>query len=171
MLSISPETASLQSILFFINMTSCSFFSIFMINGIQKPVDQPILGTIMEDKAAAQAGLQVGDRILAINGEKIATWNDLVVTLQKYPDKEITVTAEHQGAVKNYQMTPAYDAQYGRPLIGISPTYEQYQPGVVEAATMGAGYTKYIIFAMIDGLQKIIDRGGAGRCFRSYRRS
>ena len=71
-------------------------------------------------------------------------------------DKEITVTAEHQGAVKNYQMTPAYDAQYGRPLIGISPTYEQYQPGVVEAATMGAGYTKYIIFAMIDGLQKII---------------
>ena len=102
------------------------------------------------------AGLQVGDRILAINGEKIATWNDLVVTLQKYPDKEITVTAEHQGAVKNYQMTPAYDAQYGRPLIGISPTYEQYQPGVVEAATMGAGYTKYIIFAMIDGLQKII---------------
>lgn len=69
------------------------FFSIFMINGIQKPVDQPILGTIMEDKAAAQAGLQVGDRILAINGEKIATWNDLVVTLQKYPDKEITVTA------------------------------------------------------------------------------
>ena len=28
--------------------------------------------------------------------------------------------------------------------------------GVVEAATMGAGYTKYIIFAMIDGLQKII---------------
>ena len=42
------------------------FFSIFMINGIQKPVDQPILGTIMEDKAAAQAGLQVGDRILAI---------------------------------------------------------------------------------------------------------
>lgn len=76
------------------------FFSIFMINGIQKPVDQPILGTIMEEKAAAQAGLQVGDRILAINGEKIATWNDLVVTLQKYPDKEITVTAEHQGAVK-----------------------------------------------------------------------
>ena len=91
------------------------FFSIFMINGIQKPVDQPILGTIMEDKAAAQAGLQVGDRILAINGEKIATWNDLVVTLQKYPDKEITVKAEHQGAVKNYRMTPAYDAQCGRP--------------------------------------------------------
>ena len=31
-------------------------------------------GHDMEDKAAAQAGLQVGDRILAINGEKIATW-------------------------------------------------------------------------------------------------
>lgn len=132
------------------------FFSIFMINGIQKPVDQPVLGTIMADKAAAKAGLQVGDRIISINGEKIVTWNDLVVTLQKYPDKEITVTAEHQGEVKNYQMVPAYDAQYGRPLIGISPKYEHYQPGVAEAAAMGAGYTKHIIFAMIDGLQKII---------------
>ncbi|WP_455652773.1 RIP metalloprotease RseP [Phascolarctobacterium sp.] len=132
------------------------FFSIFMINGIQKTVDQPVLGTIMADKAAAKAGLQVGDRIISINGEKIVTWNDLVVTLQKYPDKEITVTAEHQGEVKNYQMVPAYDAQYGRPLIGISPKYEHYQPGIAEAAAMGAGYTKHIIFAMIDGLQKII---------------
>ena len=75
------------------------FFSIFMINGIQKPVDQPILGTIMEDKRPRRQAAG-SDRILAINGEKIATWNDLVVTLQKYPDKEITVTAEHQGAVK-----------------------------------------------------------------------
>lgn len=132
------------------------FFSIFMINGIQKPVDLPVLGTIMEDKAAAKAGLVAGDRIISINGENIATWNDLVVTLQKYPDKEITVIAEHQGEVKNYQMVPAYDAQYGRPLIGISPKYEQYQPGVMEAAIMGVGYTKHIIFAMVDGLQKII---------------
>ena len=58
----------------FVNELSAAvilFFSIFMINGIQKPVDQPILGTIMEDKAAAQAGLQVGDRILAINGKRL----------------------------------------------------------------------------------------------------
>ena len=132
------------------------FFSIFMINGVQKPVDQPILGAIMADKAAAKAGLVVGDRIISINNEQIVTWNDLVVTLQKYPDKEINVVDEHQGEVKNYKMISAYDAQYGRPLIGISPKYEQHQPGIVEAATMGAGYTKYIIFAMLDGLQKII---------------
>lgn len=50
-----------------------------MINGIQKPVDQPILNTIWKIE---QAAAQVERRRLYsyINGEKIATWNDLVVT-------------------------------------------------------------------------------------------
>lgn len=145
------------------------FFSIFMINGIQKPVDLPVLGTIMEDKAAAKAGLVAGDRIISINGENIATWNDLVVTLQKYPDKEITVIAEHQGEVKNYQMVPAYDAQYGRPLIGISPKYEQYQPGVMEAAHYGCRLYQTYYFCYGRRLTEDHYWCGSGRCCRSYR--
>lgn len=132
------------------------FFAIFMINGVQKPLDTPVLGTVVADKSAAKAGLTVGDRIISINGEKIEKWNDLVVTLQKYPDKEIIVTAEHEGQVQDFKMIPVYDEQYGRPLIGISPKYEQYQPEVGEAFTMGVGYTKYLIVAMVDGLKKII---------------
>lgn len=132
------------------------FSVIFLANGMQKPVDQPILGSVMSGKTAAQAGLVAGDRIISINGENIKTWNDLVVNLQKYPNQEITVIAEHEGLAKDYKMTPFYDEQYGRPLVGISPKYEQYNPGFVESFTMGVGYTKHIIVAMIDGLQKIV---------------
>lgn len=132
------------------------FSVIFLTNGMQKPVDQPILGSVMSGKTAAQAGLVAGDRIISINGENIKTWNDLVVNLQKYPNQEITVIAEHEGLTKDYKMTPFYDEQYGRPLVGISPKYEQYNPGFVESFTMGVGYTKHIIVAMIDGLQKIV---------------
>ena len=35
------------------------FSGIFMINGIEKPVDEPVLGTVITDKAADRAGLKV----------------------------------------------------------------------------------------------------------------
>ena len=49
-----------------------------------------------------------------------------------------------------------FDEQLGRPLIGISPAFVTEKPGVLDSVKMGFGYTKYIIFAMVDGLQKIV---------------
>ena len=110
----------------------------------------------MQDRSAAMAGLVSGDKIISINGEKVQKWNDLVAILKKYPNQEINIEAEHNGVTKEYKMTPVYDEQYGRPLIGVSPTYEEYTPSIIEAATMSFEYTKHLILMMLDGLQKII---------------
>lgn len=59
-------------------------FSVFLHDQwYSKPIDQPILGTIMEDKAAAQAGF-AGDRILAINELKRLHMDDLTVPCRVY---------------------------------------------------------------------------------------
>lgn len=132
------------------------FSGIFMINGIEKPVDEPVLGTVITDKAADRAGLKVGDKILTINGKQINAWNDIIVSLQENGTKEVSLTAERNGAVQTFTMTPEFDEQLGRPLIGISPAFVSEKLGVADSIKMGFGYTKYIIFAMVDGLQKII---------------
>lgn len=132
------------------------FSGIFMINGIEKPVDEPVLGTVITDKAADRAGLKVGDKILTINGKQINAWNDIIVSLQENGTKEVSLTAERNGAVQTFTMTPEFDEQLGRPLIGISPAVVSEKPGVADSIKMGFGYTKYIIFAMVDGLQKIV---------------
>ena len=133
------------------------FCAIFLINGLDRPVDQPIIGTVIENKVAAQAGMLKGDRIVQIEGVEITSWNGLVETLQKIGDKKpITVVAERDGVKKAYSLNPVFDKNYNRPLIGIMPEFEQYQPGVIEAFTMGATYTKHIMLMMVDGLQKII---------------
>lgn len=132
------------------------FTGIFMAEGMDRPVDEPVLGSVVTQKAADNAGLKVGDRILTINGAKVNTWKEVVDTLQANGEKPVQLTAERSGVVHSYTMTPEYNKELGRPLIGISPKFETVKPGFFEAVKLGFGYTKYIITAMVDGLQKIV---------------
>lgn len=137
------------------------FSGIFMVSGMEKPIDQPVLGKVVFEMAADKAGLAVGDRILTINGEQVHTWNDVVGKLRSNGAKEVMLTAERDGVINSYQMMPEYDKELGRALIGISPQFEKIQPGFFEAIKMSFDYTAYIIMSMLDGLQKIISGNAA----------
>src|SRR4029434_7278581 len=39
------------------------------------PTQPPVIGRILPDSAAARAGMQVGDRILSVNGRETPTWD------------------------------------------------------------------------------------------------
>ncbi len=132
------------------------FSGIFMLEGMERPVDEPVLGSVVEHKAAAEAGLKVGDRILAINGTAVATWTDVVQRLRENGARQVEILAESGGAVRTYAMLPEYNKELKRPLIGISPQFVKEQPGVIGAIKLGFSYTGYIIAAMVDGLRKII---------------
>ncbi|MCD8174881.1 MAG: RIP metalloprotease RseP [Phascolarctobacterium sp.] len=132
------------------------FSGIFMIKGIERPIDEPILGTVAENKAAFNAGLKVGDKILAINGISVNTWNDVVRTLQQNGSKNVTMTVVSSEEVKTYTMMPEYNKELDRALIGISPQFVRERIGIVDSLKLGISYTKYVIIAMIDGLCKII---------------
>jgi regulator of sigma E protease len=47
------------------------------------PLIEPIVGKIFKNSAAEKIGLQVGDRLLAINGEKVTQWSDISDLLQR----------------------------------------------------------------------------------------
>lgn len=132
------------------------FSGIFMVNGMEKPVDQPVLGKVVFEMAADKAGLKVGDRILTINGEQVHTWTDVVGKLRANGAKEVTLTAESAGVTKTYTMMPVMDKELGRALIGISPQFEKTQPGVFESIGLGFKYTNYVIVSMVEGLKNII---------------
>ncbi len=132
------------------------FSGIFMIKGIERPINEPILGTVAENKAAFNAGLKVGDKILTINGISVNTWNDVVRTLQQNGSNNVTMTVVSSEEVKTYTMMPEYNKELDRALIGISPQFVRERIGIVDSLKLGISYTKYVITAMIDGLCKII---------------
>lgn len=57
----------------------------------------PVVGTVAEDSAAAEAGFQVGDRIVAINGTGIDSFDDIVTEVVWRPGEEMRFDIERAG--------------------------------------------------------------------------
>ena len=132
------------------------FSGIFMVEGRLQLVNEPVLGNVVNKMAAARAGLKAGDRIVTIDGKNIETWTDVVLNLRKAGTEEVTLTAERNGVLQTYKMTPMFDEDAGRPLIGVSPKFSKESLGFFGSIKEGFIYTKNIGLSMVSGLYKIV---------------
>ena len=66
----------------------------------KRPQVPPVIDQLAPGEAAEQAGIQSGDRILAINGEPLEVWDELVEAIKKLPGKPATLEIERQGVVE-----------------------------------------------------------------------
>lgn len=132
------------------------FSGIFMVEGRLQLVNEPVLGNVVNEMAAARAGLKAGDRIVTIDGKNIETWTDVVLNLRKAGTEEVTLTAERNGVLQTYKMTPMFDKDAGRPLIGVSPKFSKESLGFFGSIKEGFIYTKNIGLSMVSGLYKIV---------------
>jgi len=87
------------------------------------PYLPPVVGTVLADSPAAKAGLQPGDRILAVDGRPVFSWQELAHRIEAHPHQRILLRFAHRGAVEERSLTTEYvlDAQ-GQPQgrIGIT---------------------------------------------------
>lgn len=132
------------------------FSGIFMVEGRLQLVNEPVLGNVVNEMAAARAGLKAGDRIVTIDGKNIETWTDVVLNLRKAGTEEVTLTAERNGVLQTYKMTPMFDKDAGRPLIGVSPKFSKESLGFFGSIKEGFIYTKNIGLSMVSGLYRIV---------------
>ncbi len=56
------------------------------------PKITPLVAEVFPDTPAMQAGLQVGDEVLAVDGHLINDWRELVIYVKNHPDQMITLT-------------------------------------------------------------------------------
>ncbi len=72
---------------------------VFMI-GISVPAyleRSPEIGHIAEGSPAAEAGFQVGDKIVEIDGSEVSNWRDVNIQLQTNPDVLLDVKVDREG--------------------------------------------------------------------------
>lgn len=74
---------------------------------------------VAEGGAAVEAGLQDGDRIVALNGEKVYLFDELALFNRVNGGKTASVEFERNGEILETQLTPKYDASTGGYLIGV----------------------------------------------------
>ena len=83
----------------------------------------PLLGQLSPDGVAARAGLRSGDRIVAIDGVAMATWEQVVESIRRSPGHSLRLRLERAGQPREVVLTPATvrdgDINIGR--IGAGP--------------------------------------------------
>ncbi|HET7615961.1 MAG TPA: RIP metalloprotease RseP [Bacillales bacterium] len=75
-----------------------------MINGI--PTDEARLGKLIPDQPAVEAGLHQGDRVLAVDGNPVNSWDELVSAIQKHPGDRMVFKIKRDGSVQKIAVTP-----------------------------------------------------------------
>jgi regulator of sigma E protease len=69
------------------------------------PVALPVVGGVVPDSAASRAGLIVNDRVVAISGEAISTFEDLQHAIAAHPGQKLAMTIQRDGTDRQVEVT------------------------------------------------------------------
>ena len=104
------------------------FFWLMFYWGQPEPSVEPVIGEVVSGYPAQAAGFLKGDRLLAINGKLVNTWEDAALEIHKSAEKTIDIKYSRKmpfGAEeKVVALIPKKDPREDRGLIGISPSIE-----------------------------------------------
>ncbi|MFK3692612.1 RIP metalloprotease RseP [Agrobacterium tumefaciens] len=120
-------------------------------------IADPVVAEVRENSAAAVAGVKAGDRLIAIDGEKVLTFEDVRRYVGIRPGTPITVTVERAGEELTLPMVPTRTEttdQFGNKLemgiIGIvtdqtSGNFRHIEYSPVQALAEGVRETGHVI--------------------------
>lgn len=94
---------------------------------------------ILAGSPAEKAGLQVGDKVVAIDNQTIDSWQRMVELINASPEQEITLSVQRDNVLTNISLTPALyeeaDQKIGR--IGVGPKVLPYDNAQIVAIERG----------------------------------
>ena len=131
-----------------------------------RPALQPVLAQLDPEGPAFAAGLQVGDRLLALDGQPLADWQQLVEQVRGLPGKTITLQVERQAQWLDVPLTLAArgegEARSG--YLGAGVAGGEWPPemlrevsyGPLEAIAEGAKNTWSMSVLTLNSLKKML---------------
>lgn len=105
-----------------VNIVAALLIMILVTFLIGSPVNK--IGELSPDLPASTSGLEVGDTIIEIEGNKIDSWEDVIKQISNHSAGPLTVVAQGvDGEVDTFEITPV--ESQGRYMVGISPMLEK----------------------------------------------
>lgn len=91
-----------------------AFMAALAMVGTEQLVTKPIIGEVIPGKAAAKAGLQVGDRIVRMKGQPIDEFEDLRIVVSMNAGTPLEVVYVRNGVTRTTRLTPEREnSDYG----------------------------------------------------------
>jgi len=111
----------------------------------------PVIGQVSEDSPAARAGLQAGDRVVAVDGEPVDGWMTLVNRIPEAAsgDGPVRIEISRNGMNRELEIEP--EEVDGRMIIGVRPG----EPGPEARAAMERAFT-ILQYGPVEGLGEAV---------------
>ena len=141
-----------------------SFFLMFGKPVIEDPAQTNVVVRFAENSAAEAAGIEEGDRIVAIDGDRVTEFQQIQDRVMMYPGKDIVMRVERAEDTLDIPVTIAdveetdrfgNKSRIGR--IGIYSDAMSYEPvGLGEAAVLSVVQTGKLVDMMVTGIKQIV---------------
>ena len=141
--------------------------------GIPELSDEPVIAQLVPEMPAEAAGLQVGDRILALDNDTVEKWSDISKTIHAIPNTPILIKIQRGTLEFDIAMTTKYQLAVvdghvdTLGAIGIIQNYSYRPIGMAEAIKTGSiatvngfGMIVMSITMLVSGDASIKDIGG-----------
>ncbi len=124
--TVNQQGEVLQRSLDLSNLSASDLDSNFMDKiglSIYQPVIKPIIAQVIDNEAGYRAGLLEGDEILAVNGEEITGWKELVDMIRSNPEQTLILEVLRGSDFIRITITPDSAMENGNEIgkIGIAP--------------------------------------------------
>ncbi len=125
------------------------------------------IGGVQADSPAQAAGLQAGDIVTALNGEKVFNWEEMTQLIQSHGEQPLRMLIQRDNSRLELTVTPRlqerkniFGETVATPFIGISSAGDHITValGPFRAAWEGARQTWQILALTVQGLVKLIER-------------
>ena len=125
------------------------------------------ISQVLPNSAAERAGLKAGDKVIAVNGQKLLGWKDWVDVIKASPGKDLSLDVQRQGQMLSLMLRPDSE-DLGQQLVGkagvaasIDNDWEtqvktQREVGVVESLTLATAKTWNLSALTLKFLGKLI---------------
>lgn len=118
--------------------------------------DRPILTDVMDGYPAKEAGLQAGDEIVRLGNKTIHLYREVSVYTYFHEGETVEVTYKRNGEKHSTVLTPKYDEESGRYLMGFYGTTARTKGSVFETLQYSIYEVKYWICSTIESLGQLV---------------
>lgn len=121
--------------------------------------DAPVIGEVLPDSAAQEAGLMAGDEITNINGHNIYVFREITMEVYKAKGNATEITFMRDGEKHKVTANPKWNEEEGRYMFGLM-SEGSTKANIGTALKYGVLEVRFLIYTTIESL-KMLFTGGA----------
>lgn len=121
---------------------------------------EKVIGEVVANSAASEAGFNSGDEILKINNSKMFTYDDVSLTISQAKDTNMDILIKRDGKNKTLNVTPRFDEELQSYLIGVKFTNTP-KPGVINSIKHSFKESATLIKQTVNSIKMLVTGRGS----------